>query len=381
MKPTIFIIPFILPWDRPADYQRQTCFELAGKHKVIAYMQKDAVFFLKAVFGTETYSSKYLAYKNISFYRPLYLFPFRRISVIEAINRTVSFVLFQIFILQLRRSIFWIFDPEFCTFPKLIHGISIYDCVDYHAGFHQGEKAATVRKQEVTLIKKVDYFFVNSHVLYRLHRSVRKPDAIVPQGFRLGKFRFLVKAPIQISQKKPVIGYVGALDYRLDTALLKSLIQNNLRWTFVLWGSSQSEEKNEETKVKQDMYTILHLPNVITGESRDSQNICSIIQQFTIGIIPYRETLPGVTYSYPMKLFEYFYMGKPVLSTSIEELRRFPTYVKIGKTAKSWEKHITSLLSCSWPISYQEEQQTLARQNSWKRKIDMIMSYISGSGQ
>ena len=36
-------------------------------------------------------------------------------------------------------------------------------------------------------------------------------------------------------------------------------------------------------------------------------------------------------------------MGKPVVSTPIEELKAFPTFVKIGNTAEEWEKHIKTL--------------------------------------
>jgi hypothetical protein len=77
-----------------------------------------------------------------------------------------------------------------------------------------------------------------------------------------------------------------------------------------------------------------------------------------------------------MKLFEYFYMGKPVLATPIEELKRFPKYVKIGRTAEEWEKHIQTLLAKPWPKAYQKEQKRLAVANSWDYKIDAILKVV-----
>lgn len=79
---------------------------------------------------------------------------------------------------------------------------------------------------------------------------------------------------------------------------------------------------------------------------------------------------------YPMKLFEYFYAGKPVVSTPIEELKRFPKYVKTGNAADEWEKHIRMLLSRPWPKVYMGEQRELARKNSWDKKIQAISSVI-----
>ena len=82
-----------------------------------------------------------------------------------------------------------------------------------------------------------------------------------------------------------------------------------------------------------------------------------------------------------MKLFEYFYMGKPVISTPIEEVKRFPNYVKIGNTVEEWKKHITSLLSHSWPKSYQKKQREMAIANNWSKKISIIGEIISESDQ
>jgi glycosyltransferase involved in cell wall biosynthesis len=70
-----------------------------------------------------------------------------------------------------------------------------------------------------------------------------------------------------------------------------------------------------------------------------------------------------------MKLFEYFAMGKPVISTPIEELKQFPNLVFIGDTPKSWQQHIDQILSRPWPKNLQFQQKVLARKNSWHNKI------------
>jgi glycosyltransferase involved in cell wall biosynthesis len=374
MKHKIIVIPFILPWNRSADYQRQTCFELAKQYKVIVYMQRDARFFLKSIFTRETF--QYPHHKNVLFYRPLYYLPFRRFHLIENMNQRISYIMFQFRVMRSRQFILWVFDPFFHFMPKLGYTISIYDCVDFHSGFHKDRMYEVIQQMEKRLIKKVDYFFVNSHILYSIHMSLRKPDGIVPQGFHLDELRYPIEAPINVSQKKSVIGYVGALDNRLDFLLLTTLIRNNPQWIFVLWGSVTDKEKPVDVNVIKHVNTILRLPNVITGKSIDRREIGSVIQQFTIGIIPHLDILPGVKYSYPMKLFEYFYMGKPVLSTEIEELKRFPEYVRIGKTMKDWEKHINDLISKPWPDTYRKNQRNLAVANSFTRKIHDILTII-----
>ena len=77
-----------------------------------------------------------------------------------------------------------------------------------------------------------------------------------------------------------------------------------------------------------------------------------------------------------MKLFEYFFLGKPVVSTPIEELKRFPKFVKIGNTNEEWEKHIKNLLSKPWPKENQKQQRKLSEENSWRKKVAKITNVM-----
>jgi len=69
-------------------------------------------------------------------------------------------------------------------------------------------------------------------------------------------------------------------------------------------------------------------------------------------------------------------MGKPVVSTNIEELKRFPKFVKIGKNAEEWDKIIKKLLKKPWPKRHRNEQRKIAIENSWENKISAILKFI-----
>ena len=72
-------------------------------------------------------------------------------------------------------------------------------------------------------------------------------------------------------------------------------------------------------------------------------------------------------------------MGLPVISTPIEELKRFPKFVKIGKNPGEWSKYTNDLLSKIWSKKHKEEQRRLAEQNSWEIKVNMILNSISAT--
>ena len=102
-----------------------------------------------------------------------------------------------------------------------------------------------------------------------------------------------------------------------------------------------------------------------------------IIDEFDIAIIPYDINFEFNRFCYPMKLFEYFYLKKPVVSTQIEELNRFSPIVKIGKDATEWGKMISGILSTTWSKENQQKQRSFSKANSWEKKINNIIDELT----
>jgi hypothetical protein len=102
----------------------------------------------------------------------------------------------------------------------------------------------------------------------------------------------------------------------------------------------------------------------------------SIIKQFDVCIIPYDTKLASVRYSYPMKLFEYFYLGKPVVSAPLPALASFKSVIRPKNTANEWQSQIKKLLNSPWPTKNKRVQRQLATANSWKQKIATISDTI-----
>ncbi|KKU18200.1 MAG: Glycosyl transferase group 1 [Candidatus Pacebacteria bacterium GW2011_GWA1_46_10] len=380
LKNSLIIIPFQLPWNWSADYQWQTCLELAKNNLVIAYIQPDARFWLKP-----KPKQQFPHRRNILFYQPRYLIPVRRLAGIEKLNQ-----LLNIWYLLLRdgltkkQAILWLFDPGFWFYPKVKWAfpklIALYDCVDY-VWHRQPKLRKLLQTQEKKLIKQVDFFFVNSAVLAKHHSTTRRPTAVVPQGFRLTDFAKPKTTKAKFPKDKPLIGYVGAIDHRLDFALLYRLIKRNPQWQFVLWGPVQEMSLENKLETTRQLHTLKKLPNVIVGQSTDRREIPNIIKQFDVCLIPYDTKQLLVKYSYPMKLFEYFYCKKPVITAPILELKRFSNLVKIEPSLKSWQTTITSLLTRRQSSQVGQWQRKLSLANGWKNKIINISKVIQNSEQ
>ncbi|MFA6814600.1 MAG: hypothetical protein WCR60_03580, partial [Patescibacteria group bacterium] len=118
--------------------------------------------------------------------------------------------------------------------------------------------------------------------------------------------------------------------------------------------------------------------NTLFGYSSDRNYVYALIKNFDIAIIPYNLDLPFNLYSYPMKIFEYFYLGKAVVSSGILELKskKFKNFIKIADNYADWEIAIKQLLENAFSIEQQQQQKQLAIKNSWQNKIEKMSRHL-----
>lgn len=366
LKNKLIISPLLLPWDWSADYQKQTLTRLAQHNQIILWDQKNAYFFLKR----PRKNSQLSLPKNISLVAPRYFLPFRRIPFVEALNRKLSFF-FLLWQFRKQSKIIWVFDPFFQFIRAWNNSILLYDCVDFHSGQpHLGQEIA---QQENALIQNADLFFVNSKTLAKIHSGKKRDIHLVPQGFDVESFQNAKKqkAPWKFRKpKQPVIGFVGGLSDRLDFSLLESLVKNNPQWNFALWGPIQTPT------AKKRIAQLKRIGNFAHGQTQHRNEVASLIEHFDVAIIPYDSSQSFNRFCHPMKIFEYFYVGKPVVSTSIEELHQFPEFVIISNSAQTWEKAIQAFLAQPWLKQKRATQQKVALANSWAEKLKAITQKI-----
>lgn len=393
----IIVIPYNDSFEVVCDYIFQTAKVLANEGNIVYLIALvNPVSLLKHLLLMPQEKSKrqeFFDNNNIVVISPLTLFPLRlmKLKVVEKMNRYLSLLHTAAFIKRVNADYLWYFDPADINLTKLIkHSTkTIYDCVDYFSTLDP-ELDETIKSNEAQLIKKVDYFFTNSNALKKVKQHIRKADAVVPQGFDIEAFE--TKNPPSPKEKKeilsvkrlsksiphPRVGFVGNLTYRLNFKLLRSLIKKMPKISFVFTDAflpMPADDKFRDTeKLIEEIKSFNNVYLVPRTQSR--RVIKEIIKSFDIGIIPYDVSLDFNRYCYPMKLFEYFYIGIPVISTPIEELKRFAEYVKIGNSSKEWENHINALLSKPWPKKYVAKQRKLAKNNSWENKIEPIIKLI-----
>jgi len=274
---------------------------------------------------------------------------------------------------DMKEKIMWFFYPNYYDIAKIKskNTTKIYDCVDYQKSFNK----------EKLLIKRVDYFFVNSQTLAKLHQNQSKKAILInAQGFFQAREDLIKKSPYKFN--KAVVGFVGGINYRLDFSLIDEIVSHNPQWQFVFYGPTQKDKIfDKQFKTSTWLNKLKTYDNVLFASSEDRYQVYGVIKQFDVAIIPYNIEIPFNKYCYPMKLFEYFYFKKPVVSTEIEELKKtkFKKLLKISNNPEKFANEIKKYIIKKDSDEVEHKRKMMAIQNSWLNKLNLIQKQLNKS--
>lgn len=384
----LIIIPLFSEWNSPADFEKQTSLFLSKKNKVIVFHPSEPRTILmllrnKKLLKNFSRDIESMA-NNLTYFPVLKILPLDRFPLIKKINKKIMILSIKMYIKFLnRKPILWIFQPSHENLvSKFNEKIVIYDCVDFQSSIDKQQNSLIIKKEK-KLIKKSDIVFTNSPALYNLKKRLHSKCFKVPLGF--DSFTFLTKksstskVPKDLKKiTKPRIGFIGNIDYRINFKLVYSLAVKNPKWSFIFIGPTNKSDykQNKAANFKTNLEIIKNLPNTYFLGFKNKKDLISYYDHINIGIIPYDVKQKFCLYSYPMKIFEYFSRGVPVVATPVKNLIALQPLVEIANNEKSFSKKIKFVLKNEWPMKYKNKQKELASLNSWENKINIISNIL-----
>ena len=353
------VFPLAISWDQCADFQKQTINYIKKKNKCFVYLAGDQ----KLIFRTKKSKNLFIFY------------PMRNPFKIKVFDKIINFINISVFKFHIKKltnnrvDIVWLFNSELNHFFNLFRKtkIKIYDLVDF----------ADLNDLSRT-ISSANLVFANSTILKKFANSVsNKKITLVPQGFDLKTYNNNPMVNVAPS-KNLTITYIGSINFRFDFLLLHELIKNNQNYNFIFWGPIQYLNHNLDQiyAVEENINKLKQYKNVKFGLS-DRKGTMGILKNSSVGIIPYNTMLDFNRNCFPMKLLEYFYMGLPVLSTTIEELNRYKNLIHISNEVEEWTKFLQQITQTGWPIKSAKLERKIAEAHSWSAKIKQIEKEIN----
>ena len=226
------------------------------------------------------------------------------------------------------------------------------------------------KTMEPELIKKSDLCVANSTYLASYCGKYNPNSYYVGQGCDLEMFtnqQELATPTYVATIKKPVIGYVGALQsIRLDIELLAYISKTKPEWSIVLVGP-----EDEVFKVS----NLHQIENIHFLGSKDPSTLPSYINSFDVCLNP--QLINQVTIgNYPRKIDEYLAMGKPTVATRTEAMSVFEHHTYLGTTKEDYVKLIEKALAEN---SEEKQQQRIqfATAHTWENNVKEIYKAIN----
>jgi glycosyltransferase involved in cell wall biosynthesis len=254
------------------------------------------------------------------------------------------------------------FNIHYPNIGKLLNAkLNVYHCVD---PIIEDYDAKHGHLSEEIILKDSDLVICTSKQLYRNKLEQHPHTFFVPNA---ADFEQTEIHPKIIGIKKPIIGYLGNIERRVDYRMLEKVMKMNSDKSFVFVGPIEAEflqKINKET------------PNLYLIEQVAYKLMPSVLKGFDIAIIPFKKDNVSHTI-FPLKLFEYLGSGKPVVSTDFNiDLDEFTNgTVPFCKTAKEFSDAINDAL-----VNDSQEKQNLrlkaAKDNTWDKRLDEFSNIL-----
>ena len=258
---------------------------------------------------------------------------------------------------------------QILSFP-LWHGVArrfreesafpiVYDCHDLLSGFQNicGDMIAA----EADLLRDADLVLFSSEGLLDRYHDV-KNRLLVRNAVTASQFE---AAGAQAGPRaEAVAGYVGALDSWFDIEALEQAAALNPQCRFILAGRVEFEP----------IRRLQALPNVeLVGEVPYHQ-VPGLLGHFRVALIPFRIN-PLTLMTNPIKLYEYFSCGLPVVSTPLPEAQAMGDLVYVGSSPAGFARQVSCAFEEDDPVRRARRREIAARENWTGRALDVSEAF------
>ncbi|MDQ0737043.1 glycosyltransferase [Arthrobacter agilis] len=254
----------------------------------------------------------------------------------------------------------WIYTPLVLEAALALEPTTlVYDVMDDLAAFRNAAPELLVRQRQA--LKRADVVFAGGRSLHRSVVKQGREDAhLVPSGVSVAHYAAAARAATP-DRSKPVAGYVGVLDERLDLDLVAGLAERLPEWEIRMIGPIC---KIEESDLPQ-------APNITYYGQQDYKDLPALMAEFDVALMPFalNEATKSIS---PTKTLEYLASRLPVVSTRVPDVvADFPGVVELQDDAAGFAAACEALRGrAGEPPS--PELRTLLRRHDWDRIAELM---------
>lgn len=243
---------------------------------------------------------------------------------------------------------------------RLGEGSVVYDCMDDFPAFPQApRRRRLLAASERELAARAALITVTSVQLARKWRAGGHDVEIIPNAVSDGFLDAITAArmPADVAEiPRPILLYVGVLNQWLDTAVLAQVACSRPDWSLVFVGPVES-----------DVGALRRLPNVHLLGPRAHTTLPGYLAAADAGMIPFKIS-PLTTAVNPVKLYEYFAAGLPVISSALPEVHVHDAVCYIASEHATFLQAAERALAEPPNDPRRGRRRAIARVNTWGQR-------------
>ncbi len=279
--------------------------------------------------------------------------------------------------LGFRRPLVWSYHPFYLADEAFLDPCAvIFDCNDRIAAYHSNQKKRRLLDpMEARLLRRADRVMVTASTLREDLGTIREDLLYLPSGVDEQVVERAADPNVEIAPDvaaipHPRVGYLGAIDPRLDYDLLVALAMADPQWQLVMVGPELSPAPA----------ALKALPNVHFLGGREPHELAGYLAAFDVGLIPFRKA-KYVRYMFPTKSYEYLAAGIPTVSVEIPALRDLEPLVRVAAEPGEFVAAVAAALEESGEEATELRRKRIAeaRANTWPQrfaKADAVVAEV-----
>lgn len=265
-------------------------------------------------------------------------------------------------------KLIWFYSPSFLP---LLNSISadgiIYDCMDELSLFKGAPE--NLRKQDQKLLNMADLVLTGGISLFESKSKFSDsiycfPSSVDYRHFASAQNSIPIPPDMKII-KKPVIGYIGVIDERIDMELLRESAKILPEYDFVMIGPLAKITENDLAKAENIHYLGM----------KSYDDLPNYLKAFDIAMMPFALN-DSTRFISPTKTLEYMAAGKPIISTAIKDVtRQYSNCIPIVDSAETFKKAVTHLEKSS-QTARNEKYREILDKTSWDNTASEMIKLI-----
>jgi glycosyltransferase involved in cell wall biosynthesis len=262
------------------------------------------------------------------------------------------------------------YNYSYPTFHNLIKpALTVYHCVDPLIEIYQTRHGLI---SEDIVVKSVDLVICTSKELRNNKLKLNKNSYFIPNAANISHSQKALNPDLPVADilsgiPKPIIGYFGNIERRIDYNLLTELLAQNREKSFVFTGP---------VDVDYVEMPVFKEPNAYVTGAVPYEQMPSVLKGFDVAIIPFKKDEVSNSI-FPLKLFEYLGSGRPAVSSNFNsDLEEFTDgTVEFCKTSEEFTIAINNALNDTRAL--QQKRLEVAAENTWEHRIIEIEKLLA----